>query len=150
MFWLRNNFSTIPSIESWPFCSLNQRIRSLVLDAYLISERSGPEVIKLFSCPNRLRMRFQLLIQTKMLNKDLSSFQTLRCCIYSANNVKMPTIVSILTLMSMIFYAQLRWAWKRLYNLGPGLDDPAQTRILGGVISESVLNGNFINSKDSP
>ena len=39
--------------------------------------RSGPEVIKLFSCSTQLSMKFFLLI-----------------------NVKMPTIVGILTLMS--------------------------------------------------
>ena len=38
--------------------------------------------IKLFSCSTLLSMKLQLLIKTKMLkNKDVSSFQTLRCCI---------------------------------------------------------------------
>ena len=50
--------------------------------------------MKLFSCSTELRMRFQLLIKTKMLkNKDFSCFQTL-LVIY----VKMPTI-GILTFM---------------------------------------------------
>ena len=43
-------------------------------------------------------------------NKEahLAFFKSLRCCIYHANNVKMPTIVGILTFMSRInFYAQL-------------------------------------------
>ena len=43
--------------------------------------RSGPEVIKLFSCSTQLRLKFILLI-----------------------NVKMPTIVGILTFMSRINY----------------------------------------------
>ena len=46
----------------------------------LISQtRTGPEFIKLFSCSNQLSMKFILLI-----------------------NVKMPTIVGILTIISMI------------------------------------------------
>ena len=81
---------------------------------------SGPEVIKLFSCSTQLSTKFILLI-----------------------NVKMPTIVGILTFISMInttserfkarnfficryfskyeqleFCAQLSWAWKKFYNLG--------------------------------
>ena len=81
--------------------------------------RPGPEVIKLFPCSTQLSTKFILLI-----------------------NVKMPTIVGILTLISMInttsdglkarnlfirlyfcfyeqlkFCAQLSWAWKRFYNL---------------------------------
>ena len=41
-------------------------------------------------------------------NKEVAFFKSLRCCIYQANNVKMPTIVGILTFMSRInFYAQL-------------------------------------------
>ena len=80
---------------------------------------SGPEVIKLFPCSSQLSMKFFLLI-----------------------NVKMPTIVGILTFMSrknsilnlpepekgwiswyfhtyehLKFHAQLSWAWKKFYNL---------------------------------
>ena len=37
-------------------------------------------------------------------------------------NVKMPTIVGILTFMSKInFVLSWGWAWKKFYNLGPGL-----------------------------
>ena len=46
----------------------------------------GPEVIKLFSCSAQLRLKFILLI-----------------------NVKMPTIVGILTFMSRINYQNLRY-----------------------------------------
>ena len=36
---------------------------------------SGPHVIKLYSCSTQLKMKFQLLIKTKMLkNKDISCF----------------------------------------------------------------------------
>ena len=80
----------------------------------------GPEVIKLFSCSAQLSMNFFLLL-----------------------NVKMPTIVGILTFVSrknsilglsesdkrwiswyfytyenLKFHAQLSWAWKKFYNLG--------------------------------
>ena len=83
--------------------------------------KPGPEVIKLFSCSTQLSTRFILLI-----------------------NVKMPTVVGILTFISMKnatserlkainfficryfsfyewfkFRAQLSWAWKEFYNLGP-------------------------------
>ena len=35
-------------------------------------------------------------------------------------NVKMPTIISILTFISRIkFQAQLWWPWKEFYNFGP-------------------------------
>ena len=46
-----------------------------------LCQSSGPEVIKLFSCSTQLRLKFILLI-----------------------NVKMPTIVGILTFMSRINY----------------------------------------------
>ena len=85
-----------------------------------LSATPGPEVIKLFSCSTQLRSKFILLI-----------------------NVKMPTIVGILTFISRIndwllwpkpefsidfgyfsnyeqlkFHAQLSWDWKKFYNLG--------------------------------
>ena len=48
-------------------------------------------------------MKFLRFIKTKALkNKDISCFQALRRCIYHANNVKMPTIVGILTFKSMM------------------------------------------------
>ena len=87
----------------------------------LVLGKPGPcEVIKLFSISAQLSMKFILLI-----------------------NVKMPTIVGILTFISRInealliktwkfhwfwlfqniwafkFHAQLSWAWKKFYNLGP-------------------------------
>ena len=48
--------------------------------------KTGPEVIKLFSCSTELSMKFQLLIKTKIpANKEVSYFKSLRCCIYHAN-----------------------------------------------------------------
>ena len=46
----------------------------------------GPEIIKLFSCSTQLSTKFQLLIKTKIpINKEVSCFKSLRCCIYHAN-----------------------------------------------------------------
>ena len=62
-------------------------------------ELSDPEVIKqsLFSCSTQLSMKFQLLLKSKMLNnKNMSCFQILKC-IFMPTNVKMTTIVGILT-----------------------------------------------------
>ena len=40
-----------------------------------------PNVIKLFSCSTQLSTKFQLLIKTNILtNKEVSCFQSLRCC----------------------------------------------------------------------
>ena len=63
-------------------------------------------------------MNFQLLIETKMLqNKDFSCLQTIRRCVYMLINVKMPTIVGILTFNEHDkFHTQLSWAWKKFYN----------------------------------
>ena len=45
-----------------------------------------------------------------------------RMLFFQLINVKMPTIVGILTFMSRKkFHAQLSWTWKKLYNLGPGI-----------------------------
>ena len=48
--------------------------------------RSGPEVIKLFSCSTQLSTKFQLLIKTKIRkSKEVSCFKSLGCGIYRAN-----------------------------------------------------------------
>ena len=45
----------------------------------------------------------KMLIKTKIkTNEEVSCFKSLKCCIYHDNNVKMPTIVGILTFMSRI------------------------------------------------
>ena len=58
----------------WGGCA--QITGSHAMQASHVTQRSGPEVIKLFSCSTQLSMKFFLLI-----------------------NVKMPTIVGILTFM---------------------------------------------------
>ena len=73
-----------------------------------LASMPDPEVIKLFSRSTQMSTKFQLLIKTKIpTNKEVTSFKSLRCCIYPAHfilliNVKMPTIVGILTFMSRI------------------------------------------------
>ena len=67
-----------------------------------------------------------MLIKTKIpTNKDISCFKSLRCCIYLLINVKMPTIVGILTFMSRINFV-LGWVEyeKSFITLGPALFTP--------------------------
>ena len=63
-----------------------------------------PEVIKLLSCSTQLSMKFQLLIKTKMLTTDeVSCFESLSdVVVIMLINVKIPTVVGILTFMSRI------------------------------------------------
>ena len=68
-----------------------------------IMRKSGPRGCKPFLCSTQLSMEFQMLIKSKLLkSKDFSCFQMLRYRIYHAHKIKMPTIVGILTFMSMI------------------------------------------------
>ena len=86
---------------------------------YKCSVRPGLEVIKLFSCSTELGMEFQLLTKTKMLKyKSFFAFK-LSDVFIMLINVKMPTIVGILTFMSRHdkFRGQLSWVCF-FYNLG--------------------------------
>ena len=68
---------------------------------------SGPEVKKLFSCSTRLSTKFQLHIKTKILtNKEVSWLSDV--VFIMLMNVKMPTIVGILTFMRRIIFV-LSW-----------------------------------------
>ena len=63
----------------------------------------GPKIIKLFTCSTQLSMKFQLLTNTKyrQIKKFLAlSFSDVVFIMHI--NVKMPTIVGILTFMSII------------------------------------------------
>ena len=74
----------------------------------------GPYVIKLYSCSTQLSIEFQLLIKAKIptneevsslpTNEEVSSFKSLKINVVFIMliNVKMPTIVGILTFMSRI------------------------------------------------
>ena len=63
--------------------------------------RSRPEVIKLFSCSTQLSTNFQLLIKLKYQVSALSLSDVVYIMLI---NVKMPTIVGILTFMSRISF----------------------------------------------
>ena len=61
------------------------------------------EVIKLFSCSTQLSMKFQLLIKLKCSKiNTLIASKLSEVLFIMLINVKMPTIVGILTFMSMI------------------------------------------------
>ena len=69
----------------------------------IIRSRPGPEVIKLFSCSTHLSMNFQLLIKLKY--RQIKKFLALGLSgvlFIMIINVKMPTIVGILTFVGKI------------------------------------------------
>ena len=69
------------------------------------ARRTGPEVIKLFSCSTQLSMEFQLLIKLKYRQiKKFLSLSLSEVVFIMIINVKMPTIVSILIFMSRIIF----------------------------------------------
>ena len=77
------------------------------LDFFTVSvrEKPGPEVIKLFSCSTlcstQLSMKFKMLISIKISrNITFSGSYKPRMLFFQLINVKMPTIVGILTFMS--------------------------------------------------
>ena len=85
--------------------------------------RSGPEVIKLFVCSTQMSTEFQLLIKLKY--RQIKKFHALNLSdvvFIMLVNVKMPTIVGILTFMSRI---NLLISWvehkKGFISLGPDL-----------------------------
>ena len=85
-------------IPSWWCGSINTIGASNLLQSGL-----GPKVIKLFSCSTQLSTKFQLLIGTKIpTNKEVSCFNLSDVVFIMLINVKMPTIVGILTFMSRI------------------------------------------------
>ena len=75
-----------------PYLSLHRRKHCF--GAAPLGIRAGPEVIKLFSCSTQLSTKFILLI-----------------------NVKMPTIVDILTFISMIYTTSERIRAKKVFHL---------------------------------
>ena len=82
-----------------------------------------PEVIKLFSCSTHLSMEVQMLIKSKMLkNKAVLGFQMLLSdvLLMMLINIKMPTIVGILTFISRINMHRLVEHEKCFITSGPG------------------------------
>ena len=68
-----------------------------------VASNTWPGVIKQFSCSTQLSRKFQLLIKTKIpINEEVSCFSLSDVVFILLINVKMPTIVGILTFMSMI------------------------------------------------
>ena len=74
----------------------------------ILVRQPGPEAIKHFSSSAQLSMKFQLLINVEIV-KIIGKFRFKyhKVVIYPANkiNVKMPTIVGILTFMSRINFS---------------------------------------------
>ena len=63
----------------------------------------GPEVIKNFSCSTQLSTKFQLPIKTKIpINEEFFALSHSDDIFIMLINVKMPTIVGILTFLSRI------------------------------------------------
>ena len=68
-----------------------------------VDNSTDSEVINLFSCSTQLSMKFQQFIETKMLKiKTFLAFKLSYVVFIMLINVKMPTIVGILTFMCMI------------------------------------------------
>ena len=85
----------------------------------------GLEVIKLFSSSTQLSTKFQLLIKTKILTKKKFVALSLSDVVFiMLINVKMPTIVGILTFMSRINFV-LSWVEHGKSFITSGLDQSA-------------------------
>ena len=66
----------------------------------------GLEVIKLFSNTTQMSLKLQLLINVEIVKiSGKFSFKAPKLVIYPANKCKMPTMVGILTFMSMINFS---------------------------------------------
>ena len=88
-----------------------RNLKKIITEFYL---EAWPQVIKLFSYSAQLRVKFQLVIKTKIpSNKEVSSFKSLRCCIYHAYKCLMPTIVGILTLMRRLNFVLSRVEYEK-------------------------------------
>ena len=101
--------------------------------------RSGPEVIKLFSCSTQLSMKFFLFINVKM-----PTIVGILICMSGKNNILCLTELNksriswfFHTYEDLKFRAQLSWAWKSFITPGPGKRAEAGTSVkyLGAVIS---------------
>ena len=76
---------------------------------HLFASSTGPEVIKLFSCSTQLSMKFKLLIKTKYLElKQFLALSLSDVVFIMLINVKISTIVGILTLMSIKHFMRSR------------------------------------------
>ena len=107
MFWLRNNiiFFNYTRLSGGLIYEFSvSKLAGLSL-TWSQNENTDLKVIKLFSCLTQLSTAFQLLIKIKILtNEDVSCFMSpiSDAVFIMLINVKMPTIVGILTFMSRI------------------------------------------------
>ena len=86
---------------------------------------------KKYSCLTQLSTKFQLLIKTNMLkNKEVSCFKSLSYVFIMLINVKMPTIVGILTFMSRIISCSAELSMKSFITSGPvfGVSDEVRAK----------------------
>ena len=85
-----------------------------------------PGGYKLFSCPTQLRMKFQLLIEGKILQNNeivLLNIFKIKVTFNLVKNVKLPIIVGILTFLSSIrSMLSLDEHEKGFITSGPGLN----------------------------
>ena len=104
---------------------------------------AGTEVIKLFSCSTQLSMKFQLLTKTKMLRKinTFLAFKLSDVLFIMLIHVKMPTIVGILTFMSMMNF-MLSWVETSFLNSDPGLGSSV------GYMSDKKVHNNLLMQSD--
>ena len=71
-------------VVCWLFFKINfeKNLSVTLLECQTVRFRSGPEVIKLFTCSTQLSMGLQLLLKAKMLkNRCFSCFKALIYCI---------------------------------------------------------------------
>ena len=85
-------------------------------------------------CSTQLSMKFQF----STADKRHSCFQTLRCCIYHAKNVKLPITIGILTYMSRINFILSKVEHEKSFiTSGPGLsliNNPFAMKYLESII----------------
>ena len=62
----------------------------------------GPKIINYFSCSTQLSTKLQLLIKTKILTKKFLALSLSDVVFIMLINVKMPTVVGILTFIRRI------------------------------------------------
>ena len=100
------SYISLSTVCMLPFCHLqfffqnrlfqkNQEYDQSVSQFVIVEP--GPGVIKLFSCSTQLSTKFQLLIKTKILTKKFLALSLSGVVFIMLINVKMPTIVGILT-----------------------------------------------------
>ena len=85
--------------QNWLFQKIQEYHQSV---SQFVIVGPGPGVIKLFSCSTQLSTKFQLLIKTKILTKKFLALSLSGVVFIKLINVKMPTVVGILTFMSRI------------------------------------------------